>query len=388
MSKRNTMPDYDPVPSQRGGASRPPKKKKKKGSGLFGRIVRRFFLVLFTVIALILVAACLAANLIFNGPSPAARDILTMTLLEPSGTKWIPGLFMDAQTLDSIRTRDDSNLKDEFSNTSEIVINKDAAISAGTDEWANSPDGIRFESHSGDTYNAHIMIVRDPSKVYLGTSTENFSTSIPGTRIDDQIETDGTIAGVNAGAFFDNGTSDPSVGSVPEGLVYSKGVCKWTTGSPPNGIKGFAGFNKDNILVVAQDNLSKAQAEELNIRDGCCFGPVLIMNGEINQEAYNSNSGWNPRTAIGQRKDGAVVFVCIDGRQAGSAGGTYKDVIDIMIEYGVVNACNMDGGSSSIMVYRDTYGLFGEAGTVQVINSYSLLQERPRKMPTFWMVAP
>ena len=388
MSKRNTMPDYDPVPSQRGGASRPPKKKKKKGSGLFGRIVRRFFLVLFTVIALILVAACLAANLIFNGPSPAARDILTMTLLEPSGTKWIPGLFMDAQTLDSIRTRDDSNLKDEFSNTSEIVINKDTAISAGTDEWANSPDGIRFESHSGDTYNAHIMIVRDPSKVYLGTSTENFSTSIPGTRIDDQIETDGAIAGVNAGAFFDNGTSDPSVGSVPEGLVYSKGVCKWTTGSPPNGIKGFAGFNKDNILVVAQDNLSKAQAEELNIRDGCCFGPVLIMNGEINQEAYNSNSGWNPRTAIGQRKDGAVVFVCIDGRQAGSAGGTYKDVIDIMIEYGVVNACNMDGGSSSIMVYRDNYGLFGEAGTVQVINSYSLLQERPRKMPTFWMVAP
>lgn len=388
MSKRNTMPDYDPVPSQRGGASRPPKKKKKKGSGLFGRIVRRFFLVLFTVIALILVAACLAANLIFNGPSPAARDILTMTLLEPSGTKWIPGLFMDAQTLDSIRTRDDSNLKDEFSNTSEIVINKDTAISAGTDEWANSPDGIRFESHSGDTYNAHIMIVRDPSKVYLGTSTENFSTSIPGTRIDDQIETDGAIAGVNAGAFFDNGTSDPAVGSVPEGLVYSKGVCKWTTGSPPNGIKGFAGFNKDNILVVAQDNLSKAQAEELNIRDGCCFGPVLIMNGEINQEAYNSNSGWNPRTAVGQRKDGAVVFVCIDGRQAGSAGGTYKDVIDIMIEYGVVNACNMDGGSSSIMVYRDTYGLFGEAGTVQVINSYSLLQERPRKMPTFWMVAP
>ena len=388
MSKRNTMPDYDPVPSQRGGASKPSKKKKKKGSGLFGRIVRRFFLVFFTLIILILVAACLAANLIFNGPSPAARDILTMTLLEPSGTKWIPGLFMDAQTLDSIRARDDSNLKDEFSNTSEIVINKDTAISAGVDEWANYPDGIRFESHSGDTYNAHIMIVRDPSKVYLGTSTENFSTSIPGTRIDDQIETDGAIAGVNAGAFFDNGTSDPAVGSVPEGLVYSKGVCKWTTGSPPNGIKGFAGFNKDNILVVAQDNLSKAQAEELNIRDGCCFGPVLIMNGEINQEAYNSNSGWNPRTAIGQRKDGAVVFVCIDGRQAGSAGGTYKDVIDIMIEYGVVNACNMDGGSSSIMVYRDTYGLFGEAGTVQVINSYSLLQERPRKMPTFWMVAP
>ena len=384
MSKR-TM-DYAPPAQERGTAAKQPKM--KKTSGLFGRIVRRFFLVLFTLIVLILVAACLMFNLIFNGPSPAARDVLTMSLLEPSGTKWIPGLFMDEETLNSIRTREESNLTEEFSNASEIVINKNTALSAETDEWANYPDGIRFASHSGDTYNAHIMIVRDPSKVYLATSTDKFSTAIPGTRISDQIETENAIAAVNAGAFFDNGTSDPSVGSVPEGLVYSKGACKWTTGSPPNGIKGFAGFNKDNILVVAQDNLTQAKAEELNIRDGCCFGPVLIMNGEINQEAYNSNSGLNPRTAIGQRKDGAVVFVCIDGRQASSMGGTYRDIVDIMIEYGVVNACNMDGGSSSVMLYRDTYGLFGEAGTVQMINSYSLLQEQPRKMPTFWMVAP
>ncbi|MGM9548913.1 MAG: phosphodiester glycosidase family protein [Faecousia sp.] len=388
MSKQNTMPGYAPPAQERGNVAVKQPKKKKKGSGLLGRIIRRFFLLLFTVIVLILVAACLILNLIFNGPSPAARDVLTMSLLEPSGTKWIPGLFMDEETLDSIRTREESNLTEDFSNASEIVINKNTAISADTDEWANYPDGIRFESHAGDTYNAHIMIVRDPSKVYLATSTDKFSTAIPGTRINNQIETEGAIAAVNAGAFFDNGTSDPSVGSVPEGLVYSKGACKWTTGSPPNGIKGFAGFNKDNILVVAKDNLTQAQAEELNIRDGCCFGPVLIMNGEINQEAYNSNSGWNPRTAVGQRKDGAVVFVCIDGRQAGSPGGTYKDVIDIMIEFGVVNACNMDGGSSSVMLYRDTYGLFGDAGTVQMINNYSLLQEQPRKMPTFWMVAP
>ena len=72
------MPDYDPVPSQRGGAPRPPKKKKKKGSGLFGRIVRRFFLVLFTVIALILVAAVFysfAINLFGETPSVELADI-------------------------------------------------------------------------------------------------------------------------------------------------------------------------------------------------------------------------------------------------------------------------------------------------------------------------
>ena len=112
------------------------------------------------------------------------------------------------------------------------------------------------------------------------------------------------------------------------------------------------------------------------------------MNGEINMEAYNKISGLNPRTAIGQRADGAVIFVCLDGRQASSMGGEYKDVIDIMVEYGAINACNMDGGSSTVMMYRDTYGRYGEAGQVQIMNSYSLLQSEPRKMPDFWMVRP
>lgn len=310
-----------------------------------------------------------------------------MTLIEASATKWIPALFIGEDTVAEIRTGENVELAENVTDVSAVVISRNALTSAN-DEWAAYPDGIRIETVSGNTYNATVMIVRNPEQVYLGISThEGFSTSIPGKRLTAAIEDEGAIAAVNGGAFNDNGTTASYVGTLPAGLVYSEGECVWTSGKPSE-TSGFAGFTEDNILIVHKDNISKAQAEELNIRDGCCFGPVLIMNGEINQEAYNSNSGWNPRTAVGQRKDGAVVFVCIDGRQAGSAGGTYKDVIDIMIEYGVVNACNMDGGSSSIMVYRDTYGLFGEAGTVQVINSYSLLQERPRKMPTFWMVAP
>ena len=71
--------------------------------------------------------------------------------------------------------------------------------------------------------------------------------------------------------------------------------------------------------------------------------------------------------AIGQRADGAVIFVCIDGRQPSSRGGEYADVIDILVEYGAINACNMDGGSSTVMMYRDTYGLYGEAEQVQMI---------------------
>ena len=167
--------------------------------------------------------------------------------------------------------------------------------------------------------------------------------------------------------------------------MISGGKVVWNSGSAPE--EGFVGFNKDNVLVVA-DTMTAQEAMDLNIRDGCCFGPVLVKNGGINNEVYNTNSGYNPRTAIGQRADGAVILLCIDGRQAGSLGGTYADIINIMVEYEAVNACNLDGGSSTVMLYRDTQGRYGEPGQVQMINNYSLLQEKPRKMPTFIMVRP
>ena len=380
MSKKN----MNPTPENDGGM---PPKKQKKGSGLLGRIIRRFFLVLFTVVILAVAALVLVMNLVFNGPSVTARDTLTMTLIEASATKWVPALFIGEDTVAEIRTSTvEDGLEDDVTDITKVIIQANNVITGQSNEWDNYPDGIRIERRSGDTYNAHIMIVKDPSRVYMGTSTEKFSTAIPGKRITEVMaENADVIAAINAGAFNDDGTASSTVGSTPLGLVMSGGNCVWTSGKQP-GLEGFAGFNEDNILVVSKSNLTKAQAEEMKIRDGCCFGPVLIMNGEVNLEAYNDKSGFNPRTAIGQRADGAVIFVCIDGRQAGSMGGYYSDIIDIMQEYGAVNACNMDGGSSSVMMYRDVNGKLGTAGETVMVNNYSLLQSQPRRMPNFWLV--
>ena len=384
MSKKN----MNGAPGMENDAGMPSKKKKKKGSGLLGRIIRRFFLVLFTVILLAVAALVLVMNLVFNGPSPAARDTLTMSLIEASATKWVPALFIGEDTVAEIRTStvEGGGLEEDVTDTTKVIIQANNVITGDSNEWDNYPDGVRIERRSGDTYNAHIMIVKNPAQVYMGTSTEKFSTAIPGKRITEVMaENTDVIAAINAGAFNDDGTASSYVGSTPLGLVMSQGNCVWTSGKQP-GLEGFAGFNEDNILVVSKSNLSKAQAEEMKIRDGCCFGPVLIMNGEVNLEAYNDKSGFNPRTAVGQRGDGAVIFVCIDGRQAGSLGGTYADIINIMQEYGAVNACNMDGGSSSVMMYRDTNGKLGTAGETVMVNNYSLLQSQPRRMPNFWLV--
>ena len=350
------------------------------------RILGKIAIAAVVAVMVPVVGLILILGQIFNGPSVTARNVLTMSLLEPSGTKWIPPIFLSDEVLDEIKNGSSGSELPDIFNPGMIQINTGNSLS-NSDEWKNHPDGVRIERISGSTFDAHIMIIRDPSKVYMATSTENFSKDIPGLRITEAIEREGAIAAINAGAFYDNGTSNPVVGSVPEGLVIAGGKVVWNRvemGVPEN---GFVGFNKDNVLVVAH-SMTANKAMELNIRDGCCFGPVLIMNGQVNEKVYNGNSGWNPRTAIGQRADGAVIFVCIDGRQANSLGGTYRDVINIMQEYGAVNACNLDGGSSSVMLYRDNQGLYGEAGKVQMINNYSVLQAEPRRMPNFFMVAP
>ena len=363
------------------------KKKKKKKGGAFGRFIRRTLLLILTVVLIAAGGLIMVLNTVFNGPSEAARDVLTMSLSEASATKWVPGIFLGDEKVAEIRNKSGAALEQEYSDASQVVINKDGALTS-SDEWKNYPDGIRIEEYKGETYNAHIMIIRDPSQVYMATSTDGaFSTNVPGTRIHNEIVDEGAIAAINAGAFNDDGSANSYVGSIPAGLLIVNGEVKSNKYANLVPEEGFAGFTFDNILVVAK-SMTPEQAKELNIRDGCEFGPVLIMNGVVNQEAYNANSGYNPRTAIGQRADGSVIFLCIDGRQASSLGGTYRDIIDIMVEYGAVNACNMDGGSSSVMMYLDSQGRYGEAGEYVMINSYSLLQSEPRRMPNFWMVRP
>ena len=118
------------------------------------------------------------------------------------------------------------------------------------------------------------------------------------------------------------------------------------------------GFNSDNILIVG--NMTGKQALDAGIRDALSFGPVLVMNGKASS-VKGSGSGLNPRSAIGQRADGAVLLLAIDGRRPESLGASYADLIEIMLEYGAVNAANLDGGNSTGLVYKGSLvnrGLF------------------------------
>jgi len=74
----------------------------------------------------------------------------------------------------------------------------------------------------------------------------------------------------------------------------------------------------------------------------------MILNGEI----VAGPSGANPRTAIGQRADGAVLLLVVEGRQVDKIGATVLEMAEILQNYGAVNAANLDGGSSTMLIYN------------------------------------
>lgn len=97
--------------------------------------------------------------------------------------------------------------------------------------------------------------------------------------------------------------------------------------------ENYVGFADDVLLVSS----SAGAAADAGIYGRC--GKILVMNGQINEGLYNSHSGYAARCAIGQQADGTMILVTVGGIREHCLGATYQDLIDIMTEYGAVNAC-------------------------------------------------
>lgn len=225
--------------------------------------------------------------------------------------------------------------------------------------------GIVISDISGQGYRGKVMLIDDPSRVYLGTTTMK---GVEGLRIRAMMEEYGAIAGINASGFAD--PNDSGTGGDIIGLSYSDGEY-W----------GEEVSYYGSILITEDDKLVVGNVRDwknYEIRAGIQFGPVLIADGEAQIEG-SGGYGIQPRTAIGQREDGVIVFLVVDGRNPGwSLGCTMGDLIEILQKYGVVNAACCDGGSSSVLAYNG-----------EVINKNSSLNpDYGRRLPNAFLVAP
>ena len=333
-----------------GKKRRKPSGKKRRGKNRrIRRIVGRALLFFFTVLIVLVGGLYAILGVVFNGPSQTMSDRLTLTLLETSAGKFVPYLYYSSEEVAAIQERNKVVELEQATDTSLISItaanrgqNREDVGPAGVlDE---EPQDIVVDEIKGSTYHGWMMIVQDPSRVFVGVCTDYFTEDKPGLRIAELAKKYDAVAAINGGAFSDhNGQGN---GGTPSGVTITEGRM---TNARGGGDSTTVGFDQNDVLIVGK--MTRDEAERMGLRDAVSFGPALIVNGEP-AKVNGVSSGLNPRTAIGQRSDGAVLMLVIDGRQVNSPGASLADLVEIMARYGAVNACNLDGGSSSNIYYK------------------------------------
>lgn len=321
-------------------------------------IIGRCFIVFFTFLLIIIIALFGVITVLCKGPSPTARDLFVTTVMETSAAKFLARIYFTEEEIKEIQARN-----------AVVEINE---VTKPTDVEGFEPpkddvskDTIEIVDVQKGLFKGKMMIVHDPSRVKVATAPK-FGAELEGTRVEDMVKNEGAVAGINAGGFADlNGVGK---GGMPLGIVIKDS--KLLAGSLSSETT-VVGFDQSDKLIVGK--MTGQQALDLKLRDAVSFGPVFIVNGKA-VESVGSGGGLNPRTVIGQRADGAVLLLVIDGRQPNSLGASYTDCLDVMLEFEAVNACNLDGGSSSLMVYND-----------EIINVCASLYGS-RKMPTAFIV--
>lgn len=316
--------------------------------------IKRVFIVIGIFIVFILFNIYFAGMIICYGPSKNARDLFITTFLETGNMKFVAKLFMNSEKINIIV---DSNAMQDFNEEiDEGLIN----LNNNND---NDSKDIELIEIPGTNYFAKLLIIKDPSRVKLATIYDGAWKEY-GKTLDVLVKNNNSIAGINGGLYEANGNK----GGMPAGFVVKDGEIQFN--EPYYAGLHLIGFDTNNLLrIIDMSGKSASDIEKEiknnNIRDAVAFQEEksdknnhfvkLIINGE-KREFNGTGSGANPRTAIGQRKDGSVLMLVTDGRGAnGHIGATASDLIQILEKYEAINAANIDGGSSSCMYYNGKF---------------------------------
>lgn len=211
---------------------------------------------------------------------------------------------------------------------------------------ARTDSTIRMQKIESNRFVGYLLEIPNPKRIQVATAEDinekGDTTSNIARRAD-------AVAAINGGGFYDpNGTG---TGRLPYGFILHEG--KYLLGEQVGDEErvDFIGITKNGSLIAGQYN--KRELRELGAVEGLTFGPPIIVNGEKMIKSGDGGWGISPRSAIGQKRDGTILFLVIDGRQPGySIGATLADMQNILYEQGAYTAANLDGGSSTTLYYN------------------------------------
>ena len=208
---------------------------------------------------------------------------------------------------------------------------------------AREDKDLKLEKIESSRYVGYVLEIPDPRRIQVATAA---NIQEKGDTTSNIAKMNGAVAAINGGGFHDpNGTG---TGRLPYGFILHDGEYIIGKDVGLSESVDFIGFSKSGNLIAG--NYDKTELADMKAMEGITFGPPLIVDGK--KMITDGDGGWGvgPRTALGQRKDGTVLFVVIDGRQPGySIGATLRDVQDVLYEKGAYIAANLDGGSSSTL---------------------------------------
>lgn len=279
-----------------------------------------------------------APLIIFHGPFNNVKRTIVGAAMTTLSHQYIAKAFLSDDEINKILSENTVEIIEQDSNQQIKFENKhDSSIE-------------REEISDGRKFKGYMLIIHDPSRVKVGLTKK---LGVQG-ELTSQIAKDkSAVAAINGGGFTDSSSGDSKwtgTGGKPVGILMTDGKVAYNDVNDETAKVEVMAMTKSGVLLVGQHSLE--EMKEQGVTEAISFGPALVVNGKGTIKSGDGGWGIAPRTAIGQRKDGSILFLVIDGRQTSSVGATLKDVQTIMLQYGAINATNLDGGSSSTMYYE------------------------------------
>lgn len=307
--------------------------------------------ILIIIISIIVVFLSSGLFLLY-GPYDGFRDFWITSAMTTMNHQYLATIFYSDETINKVLEKNeviepggitDTDLIDIYDNTITTTVYKDEYDKQVLEHEEGAI--YKYFKVDGYSFDAYMAVIYDPSKIsvvhtkYMG---------VTGQYLVDMAKENNAIVAINGGGFVDiNGESN---GGEPRGIIIEDGkIIQSSRNRDKAG--GVIGFTNDHKLFLG--DVPAEEAVAAGVRDAVEFGPFLVINGESSFIKGNGGYGIHPRTVIGQRKDGIVLFLVVDGRRVDSIGAGMKDLSDIMVKYGAYNAANLDGGNSSVLVINN-----------------------------------
>ena len=297
---------------------------------------KKLFHVLYFISCEIVFVLLFMVLLVYYGPFNNVRESAVSTIMGTSSNHYLATMFLSKSKINSILEKTDPAFKNAKEDPNKEDLNKIIVSNKGDND-------IQIIDIKENHFTGKLIMIKDPKRITVGLTPY---LGHKGALLREIIQTSKTIGGINAGGFVDDNLM--GTGGNPIGIIINNNKILYQQ----SGMQNFniIGFNNHDILIVS-NNMSLNEIKSSDLRCAVSFGPVLIAGGKP-LVAFGGKT-LQPRSAIGQKKDGTVMLLAIDGRQLNSKGANYMELQNVLLKYDAYNAANLDGGSSTTLIYKE-----------------------------------